>query len=54
MGAESAPAKRVVVRGRRGVGAPMKLSPGLVLHAPDGSYTREAEAVLCHVRALEL
>ena len=48
------PAKRVVVRGRPGVATPMKLSPGLVLHEREGSYTHEAEAVLRHARALEL
>lgn len=53
-GSGGKPAKRVVVRGRRGVAAPMTLSPGLVLHERDGSYTREAEAVLRHARALEL
>ncbi len=48
------PAKRVVVRGHPGVATPMKLSPGLVLHERDGSYTDEAEAVLRHARALDL
>ena len=54
MAPDDKPAKRVVVRGRLGIAAPMKLSPGLVLHERDGSYTREAEAVLRHARALEL
>ena len=48
------PAKRVVVRGRLGIAGTMKLSPGLVLHERDGSYTHDAEAVLRHARALEL
>ena len=53
-GSEGKPAKRVVVRGRPGVAAPMKLSPGLVLHDGQGSYTHDAEAVLRHARALEM
>jgi tRNA1(Val) A37 N6-methylase TrmN6 len=40
------PAKRVIVTGRRGSGAPLTLLPGLVLHRPDGSYTPAAEKVL--------
>jgi tRNA1(Val) A37 N6-methylase TrmN6 len=48
------PAKRVIVRGRKGVRAPLTLSPGLVLHRPDGSYTDEAEAVLRAAAPLSL
>jgi tRNA1(Val) A37 N6-methylase TrmN6 len=44
-GAEK-PAKRVIVSGRKGSGAPLTLRPGLVLHRPDGSYTSDAEAIL--------
>ena len=40
------PAKRVLVQGRKGVAAPMRLSPGLTLHGPDGGFTEAAEAVL--------
>ncbi len=40
------PAKRVLVRGRKGVRTPMRLAPGLVLHQPGGAYTAETEAVL--------
>lgn len=40
------PAKRAIVIGRKGSGAPMTLLPGLVLHRPDGSYTPAAEMVL--------
>jgi len=40
------PAKRVIVRGRKGVAAPLRLLPGLVLHAADGAYTEAAERVL--------
>jgi tRNA1(Val) A37 N6-methylase TrmN6 len=40
------PAKRVLVRARKGVGGPTSLLPGLVLHEADGRYTAAAEAVL--------
>ncbi len=40
------PAKRVLVRARKGVGGPTSLLPGLVLHEADGRYTEAAEAVL--------
>lgn len=40
------PAKRVVVRARKGAAAALRLSPGLVLHAAGGAYTPAAEAVL--------
>jgi tRNA1(Val) A37 N6-methylase TrmN6 len=48
------PAKRVVVRGRLGAAAPLKMSAGLMLHELDGSYTGQAEAVLRHAQGLEL
>ena len=47
-------AKRVIVRGRKGSAAALRLLPGLVLHGPGGAYTREAEEVLRHARALQL
>jgi tRNA1(Val) A37 N6-methylase TrmN6 len=40
------PAKRVIVTGRKGSGAPLTLLPGLVLHRPHGGYTPAAEKVL--------
>ncbi|MFQ5955927.1 MAG: tRNA1(Val) (adenine(37)-N6)-methyltransferase [Kiloniellales bacterium] len=40
------PAKRVIVRARKGSAAPLRLCPGLVLHGPDGRFTAPAEAVL--------
>lgn len=43
---EGEPAKRVIVAGRKGSGAPLTLLPGLVLHRPDGRYTPAAEAAL--------
>ena len=40
------PAKRVLLRARKGVSSPARLSPGLILHAPGGGFTEAAEAVL--------
>ena len=40
------PAKRIVVRARKGVSTPTRLMPGLVLHEADGRYTPAADAVL--------
>jgi tRNA1(Val) A37 N6-methylase TrmN6 len=40
------PAKRVIVQGRKGSRAALRLLSGLVLHGPEGAYTEEAEAVL--------
>jgi len=51
---EGKPAKRVLVAGRKGSGAPLSLRPGLVLHRPDGSYTTEADAILRAGAALPL
>ena len=45
-GAEAKPAKRIVVRARKGSRAPLSLHPGLVLHRPDGGFTPAADAVL--------
>ena len=47
------PARRVVVRARKGVRSPARLSPGLVLHGPDGTYTQTATAILRHAVALD-
>ncbi|MCZ6638011.1 MAG: methyltransferase [Alphaproteobacteria bacterium] len=40
------PAKRVLVQGRKGSGAPARMARGLVLHEDGGSYTKEADHVL--------
>jgi tRNA1(Val) A37 N6-methylase TrmN6 len=40
------PASRILVRARKEVGAPTRLSAGLILHEPDGRYTPAAEAIL--------
>ena len=42
------PAKRIIVRARKAVETPTRLTPGLVLHESDGRYTAAAEAVLRH------
>lgn len=39
-------AKRVILRARKGVAAPLEILPGMVLHETDGSYTAAARAVL--------
>ncbi|MGO1120033.1 tRNA1(Val) (adenine(37)-N6)-methyltransferase [Rhodovibrionaceae bacterium A322] len=46
------PAKRVLVRARKGAKAPTSLLPGLVLHQQDGSFTPEAEAILRQAKGL--
>jgi len=48
------PAKRVIVSGRKGVATPLRLAPGLVLHAEGGAFTAAAEAVLRHGAGLTL
>jgi tRNA1(Val) A37 N6-methylase TrmN6 len=47
-------ASRILVRGRKRIGAPARLLPGLVLHEADGSFTAAAEAVLRDGRGLSL
>ena len=53
-GPPTAPAKRVIIRARKAVRAPLRMAPGLVLHGNKGAYTPEAEAVLRHGEALNL
>ena len=48
------PAKRVIVRGRRGVATPMRLAAGLALHEADGRFTPAADAILRHAQELIL
>ncbi|MEQ9489230.1 MAG: methyltransferase domain-containing protein [Alphaproteobacteria bacterium] len=43
---QGAEAKRVIVRGRKGVRTADRLLPGMVLHRADGRFTDDAEAVL--------
>jgi tRNA1(Val) A37 N6-methylase TrmN6 len=42
------PARRVLLRARRGEPQSPREAPPLVLHKPDGGYTEEAEAILRH------
>ncbi|HXP98101.1 MAG TPA: methyltransferase [Telmatospirillum sp.] len=46
------PAKRILLRARKGVASPLTLLPGMVLHEADGRYTESAEAVLRQGAAL--
>jgi tRNA1(Val) A37 N6-methylase TrmN6 len=48
------PARRVIVRARKGVGGPARLLPGLVLHGGQGKYTTEADAILRDAAPLAL
>jgi tRNA1(Val) A37 N6-methylase TrmN6 len=48
------PAKRVIVRARKEVATPLRLSPGLVLHEAGGGFTPAAQAVLRDGAALTL
>lgn len=48
------PAKRVIIRARKGVRSPLTLAAGLVLHGEDGRYTAAAEAVLRDGAGLDL
>jgi tRNA1(Val) A37 N6-methylase TrmN6 len=40
------PARRVLLRARKGVSSPARLAAGLALHAPGGGFTEAAEAIL--------
>ncbi len=48
------PATRIIVQGRKGSRADLRLLTGLVLHKPDGNYAARAEAVLREGEALDL
>ncbi len=45
-GSDGKDARRVLVQGIKGSAAPLRLSPGLVLHEPDGTFTAAADAIL--------
>ncbi len=47
-------ASRVIVQGVKGSKAPLRLLPGLVLHAEGSKFTPEADAVLRHGQAWKL
>lgn len=53
-GAGDKPARRIILRGRKGVATPLRLLPGLVLHEEGGGFTPRAEAVLRGGQGLEL
>jgi len=46
------PAKRILLRARKGIATPLTLSPGLVLHEEDGRYTALADDILRRGQAL--
>lgn len=46
------PAKRVLLKARKGIASPLILSAGLVLHEEDGRYTQLADDVLRRAKAL--
>jgi tRNA1(Val) A37 N6-methylase TrmN6 len=48
------PATRIIVQGRKGSRASLRLLPGLVLHDESGAYTAQAEGVLRGGEALHL
>ena len=48
------PAKRILVRARKGVRTPLVLAAGLVLHETDGRFTPQTEAILRDGQALAL
>ncbi len=48
------PAHRVIVQGRKGSRAPLRLLPGLVLHGADNGYTPQVTEILRHGAPLVL
>ncbi|MEO1225634.1 MAG: methyltransferase [Pseudomonadota bacterium] len=50
---QGAEAKRVIVRARKGVRSPGRLTGGLILHDDRGAYTAAAQAVLRDLAAIE-
>jgi tRNA1(Val) A37 N6-methylase TrmN6 len=48
------PARRVIVRGIRGNGAPSQLLPALILHDAEGLFTPQAQAVLRDAAAIAI
>lgn len=49
-----APAKRILVRARKGSRTPMRILPPLILHRSDGGYTEQADAILRDAAAIVL
>lgn len=48
------PAKRVIIRALKGRKSPAIMHPGLVLHAADGRYTDEADAILRGAASIQI
>ncbi len=48
------PAKRVIIRARKGLAGGATIAPGLVLHGREERYTKEAEKVLRGGKAIDL
>jgi tRNA1(Val) A37 N6-methylase TrmN6 len=48
------PAKRVIVQARKGTATPLRLLPGITLHADGGGFTPRADAILREGAALDL
>lgn len=46
------PARRVLIRARKGVRSPATIHPGLVLHGADGAYSERARRILEEAAAL--
>ena len=52
--AQGMEAKRVIVAARKGVASPARISPGLVLHEKDGSFSVQAQGILKEAAALSV
>lgn len=51
---EGEPASRILIQGRKGSRAPVRIERGMVLHGSGGGFTPKAQAVLRDGQALEL
>lgn len=51
---ENAPATRILIQGRKGSRAPLRLMRGMVLHGAGNGFTAEAEPILRNGSGLEL
>lgn len=47
-------AKRVIVTARKGIDSPARISPGLVLHGDDGSFSDQAQGILKNASTLNI
>ena len=48
-----APAKRILIKARKGGRAPLQIQPGLVLHEASGAFTPEADAIFRGARSID-